>query len=179
MSATQAADLYALLSGAGIRCWVVGGWGVDALLRRVTREHKDLDVLVLLADVSLLHEVLGAHGFVRAYEWSENRPTEVSGELWDTAFVAKHPDERELDVHLISLVEGVPQLEYDGSLALPPGCLDGSGTIAGRELRCASAGAQIAMHTGYDLPDTHRSDLALLAEITPRAWGPVGSGRPN
>lgn len=165
MSATHAADLYALLSGAGIRCWVIGGWGVDALLRRVTREHKDLDVLVLLADLPLLSEVLGARGFARAYEWSENRPTEVSGELWDTAFVAKHPDGRALDVHAISLVGGAPQWEYDGSLALLPGCLDGFGTLDGREVRCASAEAQVAMHTGYELPFTHRNDLELLEEF--------------
>jgi lincosamide nucleotidyltransferase A/C/D/E len=167
--ATRAADLYALLSGAGITCWVIGGWGVDVLLARVTREHKDLDVLVLLADVPRLHEILSTCGFVRAYEWSENRPTEVSGELWDTAFVAKHPDGRELDVHAISLVGGVPQWEYDGSLALPSGSLDGSGTIDGREVKCATAEAQFAMHTGYDLPKAHRSDLALLAEFDRRA----------
>lgn len=47
LSWEDAAALYRALSDAGVSCWVVGGWGVDALLGRQSRPHKDLDVLVL------------------------------------------------------------------------------------------------------------------------------------
>jgi hypothetical protein len=33
-----------------------GGWGVDAWLGRQTREHKDVDIVVLLDDVDAVHE---------------------------------------------------------------------------------------------------------------------------
>ena len=60
MSAEQAQALYELLDQNGVRCWVMGGWGVDALLGRVTREHKDLDLLVLISDLPRYAEVVQA-----------------------------------------------------------------------------------------------------------------------
>ena len=39
-----------------------------------------------------------------------------------------------------------------------PGC----GTIEGMTVRCVSRDAQIAMHSGYDLPVKHSEDLRLL-----------------
>ena len=47
MSVAAAADLCRMLDQHAIRFWVVGGWGIDALLGRVTRPHKDLDVLLV------------------------------------------------------------------------------------------------------------------------------------
>ncbi|MGH0035700.1 MAG: nucleotidyltransferase domain-containing protein [Myxococcota bacterium] len=32
------------LEGAGVRAWLDGGWGVDALLGERTREHADLTI---------------------------------------------------------------------------------------------------------------------------------------
>ena len=34
------------LDAAGVRAWVEGGWGIDALVGRSTREHDDLDLAV-------------------------------------------------------------------------------------------------------------------------------------
>ena len=34
------------LQQAGIDVWLDGGWGVDALIRKQTRQHEDLDVVV-------------------------------------------------------------------------------------------------------------------------------------
>ena len=36
----------------------MGGWGVDALLHRETRPHKDLDLLVALGDLPTLWKLL-------------------------------------------------------------------------------------------------------------------------
>jgi Aminoglycoside-2''-adenylyltransferase len=43
ISARQALAIYELLDRDGIRCWFMGGWGVDALLGRATRAHNDAD----------------------------------------------------------------------------------------------------------------------------------------
>ena len=41
------ADLFKvldMLEQFGIRYWLDGGWGVDALVGRQTREHRDVDI---------------------------------------------------------------------------------------------------------------------------------------
>jgi aminoglycoside-2''-adenylyltransferase len=40
----------AILSRLGRRWWVSGGWALDLFLGRVTREHHDVDTLVLRSD---------------------------------------------------------------------------------------------------------------------------------
>jgi lincosamide nucleotidyltransferase A/C/D/E len=43
------ADVLAVLDAlahAGCRAWVGGGWGVDALVGRPTRSHRDLDLAI-------------------------------------------------------------------------------------------------------------------------------------
>ena len=34
------------LADEGTAAWVDGGWGVDALLERQTRDHSDLDLVI-------------------------------------------------------------------------------------------------------------------------------------
>ena len=44
MTAKDAINLYKLFDQHGIKVWIDGGWGVDALLGRQTCKHDDLDV---------------------------------------------------------------------------------------------------------------------------------------
>ena len=39
--------------------WVAGGWAIDLILGHQSREHGDLDILVLRRDQSLVREYLG------------------------------------------------------------------------------------------------------------------------
>src|SRR5436309_4366094 len=39
------------LAAAGVRAWLVGGWGIDALVGTQTRDHEDVDVCVDTTDV--------------------------------------------------------------------------------------------------------------------------------
>ena len=163
MSVEQAQELYELLDQSGVRCWVMGGWGVDALLGRVTREHKDLDLLVLLADLPRYAEVVRQHGFERDLEWSESLPIDVDGLRFDSAFVDAHPDGRDIDVHVIDIgPQGDVIPIHADPWPLPPDAISGVGTIEGATVRSVSRAAQIAMHTGYDLPEKHREDVRLL-----------------
>jgi lincosamide nucleotidyltransferase A/C/D/E len=145
----------------------MGGWGVDALLGRQTRPHKDLDVLVLVDDLPDLDRVLGRHDFTRTLVWEEeNRWLEIDGRRLPTAFVATDPAGRELDVHVVEITSrGHVVVLCDVPWRLDANALDGRGRIGGVEVACVSADAQIAMHDGYDLPDTHRRDVALLQEL--------------
>lgn len=51
-------DLFAECERRGIRIWLFGGWGIDALLGRVSREHNDIDILVEAGSRDALREVL-------------------------------------------------------------------------------------------------------------------------
>ncbi len=64
MTSPALLDLLRLLDAAAIVLWLDGGWGVDELLERQTRRHKDVDVIVRVADVPRLREILGRRGFV-------------------------------------------------------------------------------------------------------------------
>ena len=46
MTSNDVIDLYTNLETLGIKVWVDGGWGVDALLGKQTRFHEDLDIAV-------------------------------------------------------------------------------------------------------------------------------------
>jgi lincosamide nucleotidyltransferase A/C/D/E len=167
LEAEGAAALYRTLADGGVRCWVMGGWGVDALLGRQTRPHKDLDVLVAVDDLVRLHELLAEQGFVRKYVWDdENRWLELGPERLPSAFVAGNSDDVELDVHVIEVVPGgAPVPLCDVPWPFAPDSLDGRGMIASVEVACVSAGTQIAMHAGYELPATHASDVELLRSL--------------
>ena len=58
--------------------------------------------------------------------------------------------------------EGVVVQFHTEPWPLPRGAVSGRGTIEGMTVRCVSRAAQIAMHSGYDLPEKHREDVRLL-----------------
>ncbi len=162
LTAAQAIQIAEGLAAAEVRCWVMGGWGIDALLGEQTRAHHDLDLLVAVSDLPSLEAWLREEGFCRAYQWQENAPARLHGESWDTAFVEQHADGRELDIHAVRIEGGSILLATTDPWELPSRALDGVGEICGRPVACVTAEAQRAMHRGYDLPARHREDLLRL-----------------
>ena len=177
MRAEEVVALYTLLAGWGVRVWVDGGWGVDALLAAQTRPHKDFDALVPFADLEVLAAVLADHGFTLTEIWGENRwvvhPTRlplIGGEergavAVATAFVVRDWAGRELDVHALTFDRrgrGVPAWHADS--LYPPAALAGRGVIAGTPVRCLSAQMQMVTHTGYALQAKDLQDLRRLHE---------------
>ena len=67
MEKKDVVDLYKLLEENGIEVWIDGGWGVDALLEKQTRPHKDLDIAVQWKDVPKLRELLSTQGYKQVY----------------------------------------------------------------------------------------------------------------
>lgn len=168
MTAAEVVQVVESLTAAGVRLWVMGGWGVDALLGGQTRDHHDLDVLVSAGDLPALDAWLRGEGFARAYEWEEDAPVVVDGRRWHTAFVEQHPDGRELDVHAVRTEGATVSLATTDPWELPSRPLDATGRIAGRAVPCVTAEAQRAMHRGYELPEKHREDLRRLAALAGR-----------
>jgi len=56
-------DLYCKLKNLDIKIWIDGGWGVDALLGKQTRFHKDLDIVIQPKDIPAFRKLLEAQGY--------------------------------------------------------------------------------------------------------------------
>jgi len=166
-TAEDAASLYQFLEDNSIQGWVVGGWGIDALLREQTRPHKDFDINVLLDDVVHMRLLLEQRGYTLAYLWEENcLAVDGHGSETPTAFVLRDPEGREVDVHALRLDEqgnGMPAWVNDDRY-YEKSDLAGEGIIGGVSVRCISARMQVSSHTGYELPESQVQDLAKLVE---------------
>jgi len=145
------------LEDAGIAYWVAGGWGVDALVGRQTRAHRDLDVAV---DAVRLEEALAVHaelGYRRETDWLPVRiELAADGERW-------------VDVHPVAFPDGPGG---DGRQAGPGGSWFDypaedlvTGSIEGHPLPCLSAARQRVFHAGYPPRPVDEVDLALLAQL--------------
>ncbi len=167
LSPEDALHLYRLAEANSIRLWISGGWGIDALLGEQTRSHKDLDVIMLLDDVTRLCQLLAGEGYRLKMLWSENQmAVDGGGNSVETAFVLGEPGGRELDVHAMTLDEagrGIPAWREE-SLTFSAEDLSGQGVIGGGAVRCLSAASQVTCHTGYTLPEAHKADLLRLRE---------------
>lgn len=167
MRAQDVLEIVERLGAAGVRVWLDGGWGVDALIGRQTRDHDDLDVVVLLADGDPARCVLTDLGFA------------IREDEQTLCFVARDANDRRVDLHTVTLDDGgaALQLQEDGThWRYPPGSLSGTGRVGDRRVACLSVEAQVLCHLNYEPDETDRRDMRLLAEsrgiILPAPYGP-------
>jgi len=136
---------------AGIQTWLVGGWGMDALLGAETRPHSDLDIVVGRSDHVALRAMLVAQGFCVLHD-ADHRP-------WN--YVLIDDVGRRIDVHVVRFdEEGYGH--YEPGFSYPHGSLDGHGVIGDAPVRCATPWFQVEDHRGYELQDEDRQDVRAL-----------------
>ena len=153
MAATAVLEVVDTLEAAGVRAGITGGWGIDALLRRETRSHGDIDLGIDTADVDTAIEALGVIGYGVMLD---QRPARV--EL--AASTGR------IDLHPIAWGEdGMGrQTGLDGEVfEYPRGSLDAVGVIGGREVRCGTPELQLAFHSHYEPREHDRRDMAELS----------------
>lgn len=145
-----------LFQELGITAWIDGGWGVDALLGKRTRQHQDLDIIISWKDAAILVDALAARDFVDIH----------TDDRTDRNFVMGHPAHGMIDFHIMELTE-------DGGAIYGPGEIDwviteaelkAVGTIGGRWVQCLSADYQVRSHAGYPLQEKDYADLRALQE---------------
>jgi lincosamide nucleotidyltransferase A/C/D/E len=142
-----------VLATAQVVVWVDGGWGVDALIGRQTREHGDLDFVADAGRVDHVLALLHGEGF------------EVIGDWLPTAIAFRHPDGRGVDLHPVELTPdgGGDQTQLDRQTRWRYGAPT-SGHIGSRTVRSCSVADRVASHLG-DAPDAQDlADMRALAE---------------
>jgi lincosamide nucleotidyltransferase A/C/D/E len=153
MNAAEVIRVLDALEAAGIRTGITGGWGIDALLRRETRPHGDLDLGVGAEHVDRAIEALRPLGYALTLD---ERP----------ARLVLQSIEGGVDLHPIvweSSGAGVQTGLAGEVFGYPAGSLDAEGEIVGRTVRCATPDLQLAFHAHYEPRDHDRRDMAALA----------------
>jgi lincosamide nucleotidyltransferase A/C/D/E len=154
MDAASLVAVVAHLEEHAIDVWLDGGWGVDALLGRETREHDDLDVVVELEQSDRVVRLLSDLGY------------ELAAGKAPKSFVLVDGRGRQVDVHPVSFDReggGVYRME-EGEWVYPAQGFSGRGTVDGRAVRCLSPEVQVLVHAGYELTDKDYLELYLLRE---------------
>lgn len=152
-SLTTAADVRELLdvlAGVGVEPWIDGGWGVDALLGRQTREHRDVDVVIEDRDEPAMRQTLTHQGFTEV-------PMPYSTAVHS---VWQHEDGREVDLHVVEMTGDGGVFGDEG--VYPAAGFRGRGVIDGRPVRCITAEIQMEFHRGYELRAHDYQDMWLL-----------------
>ena len=149
-------DLYLKANHLGLKLWLDGGWGVDALLGKQTRPHKDLDITIQLKDLSIFRQLLSGMGY-REIKPEIARPHN---------FVLSDNHNHEIDIHVIVLNEtgdGIYGHIEDGEI-YPAGSLTGKGTIGNIEVDCISPEYVVKFHRGYSLQENDYKDVIAVCK---------------
>ena len=151
MTADDVVKIIKLLEQNGFEVYVIGGWGVDALLGEQTRKHEDLDIALPHGFVPKLRELLKSHGY-------EDVPRE------DTCacnFVLGDNEGHLLDVHSYIFDENGENIF---GVAFEPHHLTGNGAINGYPVKTAPPEVMVKFLTGYDVDEDDYQDTRALCE---------------
>lgn len=121
MTSRQVIDFLRLAEKHGFHVWIDGGWSVDALLGKQTREHKDLDIAICWQDAVKLRQIMENEGF-----------TEIEADSkWN--FVLADKIGQRIDVH--AFVREKDGKIFDG-IMYPAESLRGRGLIGECAVEC-------------------------------------------
>ena len=143
------------LNASGCRYWLEGGWGVDALVGRQTRTHRDVDIDIDAVCEAATLSVLKEMGYVIETDWRPNRvELAATGRGW-------------VDLHPLLVDEdgSARQAALGGGFHLFPASYLAVGSLAGLTIPCVSVAAQRLFHSGYPPRDVDVHDLQLLDEL--------------
>lgn len=139
-SGQDVVNVFQRLEKGGVPAWVDGGWGVDALLKKQTREHQDLDLMIPLECLAAAEDILGAIGFSK-----DDNETDLP-----TRVVFKNQNGLEIDVHPVTFSQNGSAIHIDVdkegrryAYVCSASGLSGVGLIDGRVVRCTTAAEQI------------------------------------
>jgi len=156
MTPSALVELLHSLDAADILVWLDGGWGVDALLERQTRPHKDVDIILRVADVRRLQEILARKGFA------------IREGIPPNSFVLADGSGLEVDVHAVVFDDdgnAVYRMEDGRDWIFAAEAFSGWGVVEGMRVRCLSPRTQVLCHAqGYVPTEKDVHDMELLQD---------------
>jgi lincosamide nucleotidyltransferase A/C/D/E len=158
MDLSDVQEILGALSAAGVRPWLAGGWGVDALVGKQTRRHKDLDLVLERADLAAAVSALAALGFSPLPENYPGAERHVPGSILPDRELVQDAAARTVDLHPVDGATWGARLGVDEPFA--------TGTLGGREVGCLSVAAQVVAHQGFELADEHRANIRSIERLT-------------
>jgi hypothetical protein len=116
------------LDAAGIPAWLFGGWGLDARIGRITREHGDVEFWVERTDAGRSKAVLTGAGATALATQPPEESCEFTwhGADFSTAYFDRQPDGSSIQL----LGRWSDWLFPPGSFGDEPGTLDGMPVLA-------------------------------------------------
>lgn len=147
-----------ILDGLKIRYWLDGGWGVDVLVGKQTREHRDIDIDFDAAYTNQLIEILVSRGYSIT---TDLRPVRI--ELY-------HPEMSYIDIHPFLLSDDGTAKQADaagGWYEFPPNYFSRA-LFEGRNISCISVEGQKVFHTGYELRQIDKHDIRNIESLLER-----------
>lgn len=142
-------NVYNLIVSTKIRFWLDGGWGVDVLLGKQTRAHRDIDIDFDSAYTCELLAALTNAGYTIA---SDEMPVRME---------LHHPEWGYLDIHpfIVANDGSAKQAKHEGGWYEFEPDYFGSAIFEGERIPCISAKGQKVFHTGYEHRDVDIHDL--------------------
>ena len=155
VTADDVVALIGLLERKRLAYWIAGGWGIDALVGRVTRDHHDLDLHIDLDRVVEVTRLLEDWGYTKTLDQA---PVRIK---------MTHPSGKVVDLHPLRIdSDGSghgPMLDR-GNWVIPVEGLNGQGTIKDLTVSCVSVGELIRDHCEFEPRAVDWDDMELLAE---------------
>jgi len=157
MTAEDVVEFYHACESNGVEIWIDGGWAIDAVLGRQTRQHSDLDIAVNETNLAALLALFGEHDFC------EKTGPEINGD-WNRVFTRQSG--AVIDVHIFWVDDdGRGVLGHDNSdNAYPSGSFDGNGAILGQSVRCVPPSILFEFKTGYESREKDLQDIKALSD---------------
>lgn len=149
MTSEKVLDLYNRFKKNNIAVWIDGGWGVDALLGRQTREHSDLDIAVHRKDNAGLRKLLESDGYKEEKRFDSS----------EFMYVMKDEAGKNVDIHVFEYDEAGKSIY---GIPYPFGSLTGIGIIAGQEVNCIEPKFMFQFKTGYVPKEKDIQDVQAL-----------------
>ena len=145
-----------LLDNTRIRYWLDGGWGVDVLAGKQTREHRDIDIDFDSQFSDELLRVLKENGYEVVVDWSPVRVELYHSQL---SYVDIHP-------FVLNNDGTAKQADLEGGWYEFEADIFGSAVFNGRSVPCISAKGQKLFHTGYELREVDKHDMAIIEKLS-------------
>lgn len=144
-----------ILEDANITYWIDGGWGVDILAGKQTRPHRDIDIDYDSRCTEKLLAILVNYGYEIDTDWSPVRIELYSERLGY------------LDIHPFILNDDgtSKQADLEGGYYEFKAEYFGEGTFEGEIIPCISAIGQKIFHTGYELREVDKLDIAIINRL--------------